>query len=117
MAKPVWDQIIALAYSVVDAEAKARANNKLHFLWPKKSHLYQGCKYIVKHRKALTAYLTDHRLDAGNNRAERLLRSERILLTSCKFRYSEKGRVVFDILRTLVMTASGACGDAKSYLC
>lgn len=117
LAMPVWDQIIALAYSVIDAEARARANNKLHFLWPKKSHLYQGCKYIVKHRKAITAYLTDHRLAAGNNRAERLLRSEKILLVSCKFRRSENGRVVFDILRTLVMTASGACGDAKSYLC
>ncbi|MBC7659233.1 MAG: transposase [Chitinophagaceae bacterium] len=117
LAKPVWDQIIALSQSVIEAEAKGKAKNRLHFLWPKKSHLYQGCKYMVKHRKALMAYLGDPRLSANNNRAERLLRSEKILLVACKFRYSEKGRVVFDILRILVMTASGACEDAKSYLC
>ena len=117
LANPIWQQIIALAHSVLEAEAKGKAKNLLHFLWPKGSKLYQGCQYVVKHREALTAYLNDYRLSANNNRAERLLRSEKILLVSCKFRYSEEGRVVFDILRSLVMTAVAASGDAKAYLC
>ncbi len=117
LAHPIWQQILALANSVLEAEANGKAKNSLHFLWPKGSKLYQGCQYIVKHRQALMAYIADYRLSASNNRAERLLRSEKILLVSCKFRYSEKGRVVFDILRSLVMTAAAVTGNAREYIC
>lgn len=33
------------------------------------------------------------------------------------FRKSEVGRTVFDVLRTIVMTAQAACGNPKAYLC
>ena len=115
MALPLWEKIIALAHSVLQAEKLRRPKNKLHFLWPKGSKLYQACQYIVCNRQQLTAYIFDYRLCADNNRAERLLRGEKILLVSCKFRLSEIGRVTFDILRSLSMTAHAACGDPKAY--
>lgn len=115
MALPIWEQIIALAHSILQAEKLRRPKNKLHFLWPKGSKLYQACQYIVCNRQQLTAYIFDYRLCADNNRAERLLRGEKILLVSCKFRQSEIGRVTYDILRSLSMTAHAACGDPKAY--
>jgi hypothetical protein len=117
LAAPVWDKINKLAQSVVDAEAQAVANPTGHRLWPKKSPLYKGCRYIVKHYKKLTAYLSDYRLEANNNRAERLLRGEKMLLVSAKFRKSEVGRVSLDILRSLVMTARAASVSPYAYLC
>ena len=116
LALPVWRQIIALAYSVLDAESKRQAKNSRHFLWPKGSKLYKACHYIVRHQEELTRYIFDHRLSVTNNAAERQLRGEKILLVACKFRKSEKGRVVFDILRTIVMTAAAACDNPKAYL-
>jgi hypothetical protein len=117
LARPIWDQIIALAASVLEAEKLRRAKNRLHFLWPRASKLYQACQYIVCHRRQLTAYIYDYRLSLDNNRSERLLRGEKILLVSCKFRWSETGRVAFDVLRSLLMTAKGACGNPYTYFC
>lgn len=117
LALPVWNQIIALATSVLEAERLRRAKNRLHFLWPKASKLYQACQYIVANRRSLTAYIYDYRLCLDNNRSERLLRGEKILLVSCKFRWSETGRVSFDVLRSLLMTARGACGNPYTYFC
>lgn len=116
LALPLWRQIIALAYSVLDAERKRKTKSRWHFLWPKSRDLYKGCQYIVKHQADLTRYIFDPRLAATNNAAERQLRSEKILLVACKFRKSEAGRTVFDILRTIVMTAQAACGNPKAYL-
>lgn len=116
LALPLWRQIIALAYSVLDAERKRKTRSRWHLLWPKSSDLYTGCQYIVKHQAELTRYIFDYRLDATNNAAECQLRGEKILLVSCKFRKSELGRTVFDILRTIVMTAQAACGNPKAYL-
>ena len=114
--KPVWDEIIGLAKSVIEAEKRKSAQNCLHRLWPKKSPLYKGCSYIARHVPELTAYLYDARLDFTNNRAERLLRAEKILLVSSKFRKSEVGRVSLDILRSLIMTARAARISPKAYL-
>jgi hypothetical protein len=116
MEKPVWDEIRNLAKSVIDAEKKKSAQNRPHRLWPKKSPLYKGCSYIVRHFPELTAYLEDHRLESSNNRSERLLRAEKMLLVSSKFRKSEVGRVSLDILRSLIMTARAAEVSPKAYL-
>lgn len=116
MEKPVWDEIRNLAQSVIDAEKKKSAQNRPHRLWPKKSPLYKGCSYIVRHFPELTAYLEDHRLESSNNRSERLLRAEKMLLVSSKFRKSEVGRVSLDILRSLIMTARAAEVSPKAYL-
>jgi len=116
LAQSVWEEIRNLAQSVVDAEQQCSARDRPHHLWPKKASLYKGAKYIVKHYKKLTAYLTDYRLEMTNNRAERLLRSEKILLVSSKFRKSEVGRVSLDILRSLVMTVKAALVSPYAYL-
>lgn len=116
LEKPIWEDIRALAKSVIEAEKKKSTKGCLHRLWPKKSPLYKGCSYIVRHFPELTAYLKDHRLESSNNRAERLLRAEKILLVSSKFRKSEVGRVSLDILRSLIMTARAAEVSPKAYL-
>ncbi|HYX37265.1 MAG TPA: transposase [Oligoflexus sp.] len=116
LEKPVWEEIRELALSVIDAEKRKSAQNRLHQLWPKKSPLYKGCSYIVRHFPELTAYLEDPRLESSNNRAERLLRAEKMLLVSAKFRKSEVGRVSLDILRSLIMTAKAAEASPKAYL-
>ena len=116
-SRPKWswkDHNFALHWSY--GESKGISKSRWHFLWPKGSHLYKGCQYIVKHQLELTRYIFDYRLDATNNLAERQLRGEKILIVACKFRKSEVGRVVFDILRTMVMTAQAACGNPKAYL-
>lgn len=116
LEKPIWDEIRKLAQSVLDAEKRKSASGCLHRLWPKKSPLYKGCRYIVKNYPELTAYLDDPRLEMSNNRAERILRGEKILLVSAKFRKSEVGRVSLDILRSLIMTARAAEVSPKAYL-
>ena len=57
-----------------------------------------------------------HLKPRSNNRSERLLRGEKILLVSAKFRKSEVGRVSLDILRSLIMTARAAKVSPKAYL-
>jgi hypothetical protein len=115
LEKPIWDEIKRLAESVMDAERRKSTVNILHRLWPKKAPLYKGCRYIVKNFPELTAYLDDARLEYSNNRSERLLRGEKILLVSAKFRWSEVGRVSLDILRSLVMTAKAAEVSPRAY--
>jgi hypothetical protein len=55
--KPVWDEIVGLAKSVIEAEKRKSAMGRLHRLWPKKSPLYKGCSYIACHAPELIAYL------------------------------------------------------------
>ncbi|MBC7532457.1 MAG: transposase [Oligoflexus sp.] len=64
--------------------------------WSKATKLGAAAFYILHHFAKLTAYLENPIISISNNRAEHLLRSEKILLVSCKFRYSGEGRVVFD---------------------
>lgn len=115
LEKPIWEEIEKLAKSVMDAERKKSTESILHRLWPKKAPLYKGCRYIVKNFAELTAYLDDARLEYSNNRSERLLRGEKILLVSSKFRWSEVGRVSLDVLRSLVMTAKAAEVSPRAY--
>lgn len=96
----IWHLIYERALEVVEF----RPRNKR--LWPKSSKIYSACQYIVKNYSKLTAYLSNPDLSATNNLCERMLRSEKMLLVSCKFRKSEVGRVVFDIFRTIIMTAT-----------
>ncbi|MDQ3235742.1 MAG: transposase [Pseudobdellovibrionaceae bacterium] len=112
---PIWEEIKNLAASVIEAEKRKCLGSLLHRLWPKKAPLYAACRYIVKNFPELTAYLEDARLEYNNNRSERLLRGEKILLVSSKFRWSEVGRVSLDILRSLVMTAKVAEVSPRAY--
>lgn len=84
--------------------------------WPKASELHIACKYIVKHYAELTGYLDDPRLPSNNNLSERVLRWDKIMQDSSKFRMTEAGRLHVDILRTIVHTCSAARVDLRDYL-
>lgn len=105
-SRRIWDKIVGRAKSVVNATCQADC--KGHRLWPPSSALRKACRYIVRHEKKLTRYIGNPYMAETNNRVERLLRAEVMTLTGCKFRQTEGGRVVFDILRTIVMTCRAA---------
>ena len=108
----VYQSMYRVAKLTVDGK-KGLANS---FIWPKGSNLYKACAYIVNHFEELTRYIHDPNLPATNNLMERVLRPDKLLLISAKFRKSEEGRVVIDILRTIVTTASAAEVNVKEYL-
>ena len=112
--RKIWAAIVKRAKSVVVAESPSDCRG--HRLWPPSSDLRIACRYIVKHEPELTRYLGDPRLEWTNNRIERLLRGEVMLLVSCKFRQTEGGRVVFDILRTIITTCRAAGVGLPEYL-
>ncbi|MEE8410696.1 MAG: transposase, partial [Myxococcota bacterium] len=85
-------------------------------VWTKATPLGTGARYILKHFDKLTAYLRDPRLDATNNLRERLLRTEKLIEKSSMFRKTIEGRVVLDILRTILQTAVAAGVPAQEYL-
>lgn len=84
--------------------------------WPPGSNLYEAAEYIIKHYKKLTKYLYNAEINPNNNISERVLRSDKIMQVASKFRVTEKGRVIIDILRTIVMTCSAAEVPVKDYL-
>lgn len=106
----IWKCLYERALEVVEFRPR---NNRI---WPKGSKIYGACLYIVKNYQKLTEYLNDAELSFTNNLCERMLRAEKMLLVSCKFRKSESGRVVFDIFRTIIMTANANEVELIPYL-
>jgi len=84
--------------------------------WTKATPLGNAARYIIEHYEKLTAYLTNPRLDATNNHRERLLRTEKLIEKSSMFRKSIEGRVVLDIIRTILQTAVAAGASPHEYL-
>lgn len=84
--------------------------------WPPSSSLYDACLYILNHYEKLTKYINHPEVDSHNNISERVLRADKIMLVSSKFRVTEKGRVIIDILRTITMTCSAAGVPVSKYL-
>lgn len=113
-SRRIWASLLRRAKSV--AQAEVPADCKGHRFWPPAAELRIACRYLVKHEAKLTRYLDDPRLPWTNNRMERLLRAEVMLRVACKFRLTEGGRVVFDILRTIVMTCRSAGVAMPDYL-
>jgi len=97
-------------------EAVLRGETVYGYYWPKTSELYIACQYIVNHYDELTRYLKDPRLPSNNNLSERVLRWDKIMQDSSKFRMTEAGRLHVDILRTIVHTCSAAGIELKDYL-
>lgn len=84
--------------------------------WSKATPLGTAARYILKHYKKLTAYLCNPRLAWTNNLRERMLRLEKLIEKSSMFRQSIEGRVVLDILRTILQTAVAAGVPVQEYL-
>jgi hypothetical protein len=102
-SRKLWEEIKELAQKMVKK-------------WSKETPLGAGARYILKYFKKLTAYLRDPRLAATNNLQERLLRTEKLIEKSSMFRRTIEGRVVLDILRTILQTAVAAGAPAHEYL-
>lgn len=84
--------------------------------WPPGSSLFDACKYFVTNFETLAKFIFHPEIDPTNNISERILRPEKIMLVSSKFRATEKGRVIIDILRTITMTCSAAEVPVSKYL-
>ena len=84
--------------------------------WTKATPLGAGARYILKHYEKLTAYLSNPRLEPTNNLRERMLRTEKLIEKSSLFRRSIEGRVVLDIIRTVLQTAVAAGAPPHQYL-
>jgi hypothetical protein len=80
------------------------------------SDMGKAASYIINHFNKLTRYLSDSRLRPDNNWAERLLRYEKVMLDNSKFRVSKRGRLVYDILRTILATCTTAEVSPFHYL-
>ena len=55
------------------------------------------------------------KLPIDNNRSERGVRGEKLMLAGCKFRYNSEGRSVFDILRTMMTNCRSAQVNWQAY--
>jgi len=83
--------------------------------WPKGSAPKKAVDYILKHEKELTLYMDNAKLPIDNNRSERGVRGEKLMLAGCKFRYNSEGRSVFDILRTMMTNCRSAQVNWQAY--
>ena len=102
-SRKIWEEIKALAEKMI-----AR--------WSKATTIGTAVRYILKHFKKLTAYLDNPYLEATNNLRERLLRTEKIIEKNSMFRKTIEGRVVLDIIRTILQTAVAADVPIQEYL-
>jgi hypothetical protein len=84
--------------------------------WTKATPLGKAVRYVITHFTRLTAYLNNPRLQPTNNLRERMLRTEKLIEKSSMFRKSIEGRVVLDILRTILQTAVAAGVPPHKYL-
>lgn len=80
------------------------------------SELHSAAQYLVKNFEKLTYYLTDSWVSPTNNLVERILRAERMMLNNSKFRQSKKGRVAYDIIRTIQLCCTGAGVEFLDYM-
>lgn len=85
-------------------------------LWPKTSSIHGAAAYIIKNYQELTAYFDHPEIFFTNNLCERLLRREKMMLVSSKFRKTERGRIGFDVLQTICATCNAAGVTLESYL-
>lgn len=84
--------------------------------WSPATKLGTAARYIIKHYDELTAYLDDPRLEPTNNLRERMLRTEKLIEGSSRFRQSLEGRFVLDVMRTLLQTAVAAGVPVHEYI-
>gem|GEM_PF-7006699 len=101
--RPLWEEIKNQAQEILEGFAP-------------NSEMANAANYIIDNFEKLTRYLTDPRLKPDNNRAERYLRYEKVMLDNSKFRVSKLGRLVYDILRTILATCTAAKASPFHYL-
>ncbi len=93
--KPLWDEIKRQAAAMQDDLAP-------------NADMTKAANYIINNFGKMTHYLSNPKLRPDNNWAERLLRYEKVMLDNSKFRVSKRGRLAYDILRTILATCNAA---------
>lgn len=83
--------------------------------WPPKSELGKAASYFIENNSTIIKYIHHSEIASTNNVLERAVRGEKLMINSAKFRFSENGRVVFDILRTIIATCNAAGVPIKEY--
>lgn len=114
-SRKIWSIIIDICLQLTN-EIPRRGDLKGLPECPPDSKLFKAAKYIIRHREPLMVYIDDPIVFLTNNLCERLLRREKMIIASAKFRRTEQGRAVFDILQTMAATCSAAEVRLKDYL-
>lgn len=107
----VYSYLLKISKMVITQDPKSPFNT-----WQPNSEIYNACAYIVNNYDKITKFIHDPRLPSTNNLMERVLRPEALYKSSSKQTKTEEGRVVLDILRTILVTAMAAKIDVKKYL-
>jgi Transposase IS66 family len=110
----IWDKILELCESVINAKKLSECSD--HYVWPASSKFGVACRYIKKHFKELTVYLSFAKISPDNNKVERLLRPEKLYLNNSKRKETEWAKTCSDILRTILMTCQFAEVPFEEYL-
>ena len=109
----IWSIILEACLQVIGEKP---CTSPHQYRWPSDHPIHKAAKYVVKNFPALTAYLRDPEIFFTNNLCERLLRREKMMLVSSKFRRNKDGRTAFDILQTITATSTAAGVDLADYL-
>ena len=96
-------------------EIKSHCTEMLGNFAPK-SPMHVAASYVVNHFEKLTKYLENPKIRPDNNYAERLLRSEKSMLDSSRFRVTKKGRLCYDVLKTVLANCATARIKPMPYL-
>lgn len=83
--------------------------------WPPSSELGKAANYFINNYPTLTKYIHHSEISSTNNVAERALRGEKLMMNSSKFIFSENGRAIYDINRTMIATCNAAGAPIKEY--
>lgn len=115
-ASKVWNLILKHAQAGMGLRDDVSISGNKVTKWPPHTHLYKACNYIVKNFDKLTLYLTVPEFRMTNNHSERAHRNEKAFLNSSKFRVTRSGRMIADILCTILATCTAAEVNFADYL-
>jgi hypothetical protein len=83
--------------------------------WPKETTPWKAAEYFLKNEYELTQFLRHPFLPISNNRSERLLRPEKLMLAASKFRDTMGGRVTYDVISSIIASCGVAQVDFFTY--
>ena len=114
-SQKVWGIIINYCKQIVGKIPREERLKDIPLI-PPDSPIYKAASYILNHDKELMHYLEDPFVFLTNNHCERLLRREKMILASSRFRRTPEGRATFDILKTFAATCTAANVKLRDYL-
>jgi hypothetical protein len=112
----LWTTVHNFCKKMLGENAQVNTNISDIIVWPKGTPLNIAAQYVITHFDELTLYLKHADLFLTNNICERGIRYEQLMLDSCKFRKTRNGRLVFDILKTILSTSNFAKIEFRDYL-